>query len=556
MPRLLLLLLVLPLLLLAIILGRCSNPSGNNNVPKLAETHHPVATIENIDTTFKAGVVSVSFDVALTPAATSVATVDYRVDRGNVAASNNIESVSSGRVAFAAGESRKTVHLAFISPTAAEFSLSLTASSMGVLIGAEGQRLTPILVTPALAPKPPAPPVSYTVTVAAIPAHLGKVSGGGTYAKGKVASLRATPAAGSEFVDWREGDEIVSSSERFKFKVSRNRTLLANFRPIRPRVTVADVTLSEGNSDSTLLTFMATLSDTADSEVTMDYATRNGTAIGGAACSNDVDFIATSGTLIIRRESKQSSFDVPICGDHDPEDDEGFSVVFTNISANAMPGTRAVTGIISNDDTLPLPESGELASSLEAPSEEQTMESHPDLAYLKLDASGVPLADQSVDYSGTPWSCVLDRTTGLVWEVKSDDDDLHDKDWTYTWYNASQDMNGGHVGTAGKGFCEGTVAAGCDTEKFVAAVNAAGLCGTKGWRLPTQEELQSIAELDRNDPSIDNAIFPNTQPSWYWSSSPVASDANHAWIIGFYYGYDIWGHKSSDFYVRLVSTAR
>ena len=53
-------------------------------------------------------------------------------------------------------------------------------------------------------------------------------------------------------------------------------------------------------------------------------------------------------------------------------------------------------------------------------------------------------------------------------------------------------------------------AARCDTAKFVADVNAAGLCGAGDWRLPTREELRSIVDYSRYDPAIDTAWFPES----------------------------------------------
>ncbi|MCP3952026.1 MAG: hypothetical protein GY697_07375, partial [Desulfobacterales bacterium] len=43
---------------------------------------------------------------------------------------------------------------------------------------------------------------------------------------------------------------------------------------------------------------------------------------------------------------------------------------------------------------------------------------HAGFSFTKLDANGNPLVDQSIDYATTPWSCVKDNVTGLVWEVK------------------------------------------------------------------------------------------------------------------------------------------
>ena len=46
---------------------------------------------------------------------------------------------------------------------------------------------------------------------------------------------------------------------------------------------------------------------------------------------------------------------------------------------------------------------------------------HAGFSYTKLDSNGKPLPDQTVDYATTPWACVKDNVTGLIWEVKTDD---------------------------------------------------------------------------------------------------------------------------------------
>lgn len=53
---------------------------------------------------------------------------------------------------------------------------------------------------------------------------------------------------------------------------------------------------------------------------------------------------------------------------------------------------------------------------------------------------------------------------------------------------------------------------------FRNAVNAANLCGSGAWRLPTIDELKSILKLSEL-PSIDNIWFPNTLGKYYWTSS-------------------------------------
>jgi len=49
-------------------------------------------------------------------------------------------------------------------------------------------------------------------------------------------------------------------------------------------------------------------------------------------------------------------------------------------------------------------------------------------SYTRLDAGGNDLSD-----SATDWAMMRDNVTGLIWEVKTDDGSVHDKDKTCTW---------------------------------------------------------------------------------------------------------------------------
>jgi hypothetical protein len=171
---------------------------------------------------------------------------------------------------------------------------------------------------------------------------------------------------------------------------------------------------------------------------------------------------------------------------------------------------------------------------------------HAGFSFTKLDANGNPLAP-----SAATWSCVRDNVTGLIWEVKTDDSGLRDKDWTYSWYNPDATTNGGGAGTAdGGNNCFNT--ARCDTQKYVADVNAQGLCGAQDWRLPDPRELLSIVSNDRMYPAIDTTYFPNTVASWVWSASPYADYPNYAWSVYFYGGSVYYSNKNDAGSVRLV----
>jgi hypothetical protein len=109
---------------------------------------------------------------------------------------------------------------------------------------------------------------------------------------------------------------------------------------------------------------------------------------------------------------------------------------------------------------------------------------------------------------------VSDFATGLMWEQKTDDGGLQDKDNTYSWQEALS-------------YCENL-----------------SLAGHSDWRLPNRNELQSIVDYYRYNPSIDTTFFPNTS-SEYWTSTTYDSNPNYAWYVSFDYSYVLLKSKSS-----------
>jgi hypothetical protein len=168
----------------------------------------------------------------------------------------------------------------------------------------------------------------------------------------------------------------------------------------------------------------------------------------------------------------------------------------------------------------------------------------------KQEAKQEIIAERYIDHGdGT----ISDIKTGLMWkkccEGKSSDDCSQGKAERYTWYDAMDKFKNSHF------------------------------ADYNDWRLPTIEELRTLVYCsngisaeeakkygcggkkdkagDYQHPTINQQVFPNTDATAVvWSSSPVANNADSAWIVGFYDGYDYWNYEDYNVQVRLVRSGQ
>lgn len=173
---------------------------------------------------------------------------------------------------------------------------------------------------------------------------------------------------------------------------------------------------------------------------------------------------------------------------------------------------------------------------------------HAGFSFTKLDANGVSLVDQSVDYETTPWACVRDNVTGLVWEVKTTTAGIHNKDNTYQWGGLTA-LGRDHPDRQGTYYDP-------SWNELVQGSNDETLCGITNWRVPTVTELSSIVNKGTFNPAIDSDFFPNTASSLFWSSSPVAGIDSYAWTVFFGNGNEYHDFRVKFFRVRLVRSGQ
>lgn len=221
-----------------------------------------------------------------------------------------------------------------------------------------------------------------------------------------------------------------------------------------------------------------------------------------------------------------------------------------NLNCLAVGATVSTEGVDNDGDVVPVGQDALYGRDLTV---NDNSDGFAGFSFTQLGSTGIAFDIKSTNYRDNPWSCVQDQVTGLVWEVKTLDE-LQDYNATYSWHNSTGVNDGGAVGSPGGDGC--FIGGECDTEKYVAAINAIKLCGADDWRLPTKTELLSIVNYQTAAPIIDIEYFPNTHSSYYWTSTPVAGVDSEAFSIYFRYGTVGVLAKSNASYVRLVHGAK
>lgn len=326
-----------------------------------------------------------TFVVSLSAAVDVPVSVEYATADGSAKAGDGDYVKTSGRVTFAPGETTKNVTVGVLGDNRIEqdetFQLVLsgpvratlgTTTATATILNDDVRPVAPPMVTVvAAAPgsavegnsgestatfevrlsSPAAAPVTVTYATADGTARVSDKdyrSQKGTiiFAPGETAKQVSVPVIGDSKT---ESDEtfslgIVSATGASVDRGSKAVAFTILDDDTSPAISVNNVTLTEGDAGSAPITFTITLNKAWSQEITVAYATRD-----GSATVADSDYVAATGTLTFAAGETSKTVSVTVNGDTKGESNETFSLVLSS-PTNATLGKVEGVGQIRNDD--------------------------------------------------------------------------------------------------------------------------------------------------------------------------------------------------------------
>jgi Ca2+-binding RTX toxin-like protein len=318
------------------------------------------------------GTKNASFNVSLSSPSSQVVTVNYATANGTAMAGSDYTAVT-GTLTFAANQTSQSIIVPILGDTLSEgnenFLVNLSNASSGVSI-ADGQGAGTIVDDE---PVFSINDVSITegnsgTTNAAFSVSLSKASS--QIVTVNYATADGTATAGNDYVAGSGtltfaagetsktinvaviGDTLPEANETFSVNLSNASGVsitdsqgIGTILDDEPRISLNDVSVTEGNSGTANANFTITLSGASSQPVTLNYATADGTATAGS------DYTATTGTLTFAAGATSQTIAVPVFGDTLSEASETF---FLNLSSTTNAGIADSQGVgtIVNDDAI------------------------------------------------------------------------------------------------------------------------------------------------------------------------------------------------------------
>ncbi len=345
----------------------------------------PTLSINDVTLTEgNSGTSNATFTVSLASAATSNVTVNYATANGTATAGSDY-TTTSGLVTFTPGQTTRTINVPVIGNTVSEadetFSVNLTTPTNATIADNQGigtiinDDLPTLIINNVsiIEGNSGTNHVNFTVFLSGLNtktvtvnyatangtatagSDYNSASGLVTFTPGQFTQTISVPVIGDTVVEPNETfyvnllgvtNAVISDNQGIASITNDDVAGVQSLSGINSTigVSITDASIVEKNSGTTNAIFTVSLSAAATSNVTLNYATANGTA------TTESDYLSASGRLTFSPGETSQTLHIPVLGDTVPELNETFFINLRGISHNAILTDSQGIGTILNDD--------------------------------------------------------------------------------------------------------------------------------------------------------------------------------------------------------------
>lgn len=379
-----------------VILTLTSNPNYSIDTTKQAATvslldndGQPIISINDVTLVEgNTGTTNAVFTVSLSNPSSTNVTVNYLTASGTASASSDYTALASTALTFTPGQTSKTITVAVTGDTTSEadetFFVNLSGAVGGIIGDGQGQgtitnddgavtgTLISVVATDNIASETSgntdlgtftltrtgvltsALNVGYTITGNATNGtDYATLTGAANFlANSATATVTVTPTNDTIFEGTIPETIVLTLATGAGYTIDTTKqtaTVLIADNDLPPSISINDVSVTEGNTGTTNATFTVSLSNASSTNVTVNYATANDTAIAGS------DYTALASTLLTFTPGQTSkTVTVVVTGDTTVEANESFFVNLTN-GVGATIADNQGRGTITNDEATVTP---------------------------------------------------------------------------------------------------------------------------------------------------------------------------------------------------------
>lgn len=317
------------------------------------------------------GTTNANFTVTLSAASDKLITVEFATNASGTASTPGDFTTTTGTLTFNPGDTTKTISVPIVGDLVDEanenFAVDLSnavnatitdATGIGTIIDNEGPNVTinDVTVTEGNSGTTNA---TFTVTLSATSpqeifvtfATATNTAGSGDFTT-QTGTLTFAPGETSKTITIAvTGDTVDETDESFFVNLSNaNGATITDAQGVGtitdddgPNITINDVSVTEGNSGQTNATFTVTLSAASPQQVTVAFATANGSATAGS------DYTTTSGTLTFAPGETTKTISVPVLGDMVGEGNENFFVNLSGATNASITDAQGIGTILDDE---------------------------------------------------------------------------------------------------------------------------------------------------------------------------------------------------------------